>query len=48
VEDAQDRYEKRWMEKQNKKGREKYEKEERKRLFNLSNLAYKHDPRIKA
>lgn len=48
LEDAQDRYEKRWMEKQNKKCREKYEKEERKRLFDLTNLAYECDPRIKA
>ena len=46
--DAQDRYEKRWMEKQNQKLREKYEKAERKRLFNLTNTAYDNDPRIKA
>ena len=35
------------MEKQNKKCREKYEKEERKRLFDLTNLAYECDPRIR-
>ena len=48
VETAEDRYEKRWMEKQNKKLREKHEKEERKRIFTLTNRAYKLDPRIKA
>ena len=36
------------MEKQNKKLREKHEKEERKRIFTLTNRAYKLDPRIKA
>jgi len=46
-EDAQDRYEKRWMDKQNKNGRKKYEKEERKRLIDLTDTAYKMDPRIR-
>ena len=36
------------MEKENKKLREKYEKAERKRLFDLSNRAYELDPRVKA
>lgn len=36
------------MEKQNKNGRKKYEKEERKRLIDLTDLAYKLDPRIRA
>ena len=36
------------MEKENKKLREKYEKAERKRLFDLSNRAYECDHRIKA
>ena len=35
------------MEKQNSKGRKVYEKDERKRLFSLVNLAYENDPRIK-
>jgi hypothetical protein len=35
------------MESQNKKERKKYEKEERKRLFELVNIAYTNDPRIK-
>jgi len=48
TEEANDRYEKRWMEKQNKKQTEKYDKEERKRLIDLTNLAYSNDPRIKA
>ena len=45
-EEAADRYEKRWMEQQNKKLREKYVKAERKRLITLSERAYKLDPRI--
>ena len=36
------------MEKQNRKCREKYEKEERKRLMKLVDLAWNADPRIKA
>jgi len=36
------------MESQNKKERKKYEKEERKRLIDLVNIAYDNDPRIKA
>ena len=36
------------MEQQNKRGRKKYEKEERKRIFDLANRAYACDPRIKA
>lgn len=48
IDAAEDRFEKRWMEKENKKCREKYDKAERKRVFNLVNLAYEHDPRIRA
>lgn len=48
TEDAQDRYEKRWMEKQNRSERKKHEKEERKRLIDLTDLAYRMDPRIRA
>jgi len=48
LEHAEDRYEKRWMEKQNKKCRAEYDKAERKRIFNFVNLAYDNDPRIKA
>ena len=36
------------MEKQNAKCREKYDKEERKRLMKLVDTAYNNDPRIKA
>ena len=46
VEDAGDRYEKRWMEKENKKLTAEYVKEERKRLLKLAHQAYKKDPRI--
>jgi DnaJ family protein C protein 2 len=48
LESAQDRFEKRWMEKQNQKCRAQYDKAERKRIFNMVNLAYENDPRIKA
>lgn len=34
------------MEKQNKKLREKYDKEERKRIMDLTDRAYNFDPRI--
>jgi DnaJ family protein C protein 2 len=47
TEEAQDRYEKRWMEKQNKSGRSELEKEERKRIFTLTNRGYDNDPRVK-
>lgn len=45
---AQDRYEKRWMEKENKKEREKHAKIERKRLIKLAETCYELDPRIQA
>ena len=48
VEEAQDRYEKRWMEKQNRNERKKHDKEERKRIIDLTDGAYKLDPRIRA
>lgn len=35
------------MENQNKKCRAKYEKDERKRIFNMTETAYSNDPRIK-
>ena len=44
--DASDRYEKRYMEKENKKGREQYVKKERARLIKLSDVAYRRDPRV--
>lgn len=47
VEDAQDRYEKRYMEKENKNVRDKYNKGERKRINKLVDLCYKLDPRIR-
>jgi DnaJ family protein C protein 2 len=46
-EEAADRFERRWMENQNKKLREKHVKAERRRLLDLSELAYKLDPRVK-
>jgi hypothetical protein len=36
------------MEKQNKKVREVYDKEERKRIMDLVDRAYNNDPRIRA
>jgi len=45
--DAGDRFERRWMEKENKKLRDKYVKKERARIRALSDLAYKMDPRVK-
>jgi len=47
VREAADRYERRYMEKENKKIRDKYMKKERQRLITLVELAYKYDPRIK-
>ena len=44
--DAQDRYKKRYMEKENKKLRREHELKERRRIMNLTDLAYKNDPRI--
>jgi DnaJ family protein C protein 2 len=46
LEHASDRYEKRYMDKENKKLRSKYEKEERSRVFRLVENAYASDPRI--
>lgn len=45
--EAADRYEKRYMENENKRLRNKYMKKERARLIKLVELAYKMDPRIK-
>lgn len=47
VREAADRYERRYMEKENKKIRDKYVKKERARIIKLSELAYKKDPRIR-
>lgn len=47
LEEASDRYERRYMENENKKIRTKYDKKERKRLIKLSEMAYTNDPRIK-
>lgn len=47
LEEANDRYERRYMENENKKERSKYDKEERKRLIKLAETAYNNDPRIK-
>lgn len=46
--EAEDRYEKRWMEKENDKIRKKYVKEERIRLNELVRRARKLDPRMVA
>ena len=45
--EAADRYERRYMEKENKRIRDKHMKKERKRLIELVEVAYKTDPRIK-
>lgn len=46
--EAQDRYERRYMENENKKIRSKYENKERARLIKLYETAYNNDPRVKA
>lgn len=45
--EAADRYERRYMEQENKRIANKYQKKERKRIITLVELAYKCDPRIK-
>ena len=45
--EAQDRYERRYMEQENKKLRAQYERKERARLIKLSEMAYNCDPRIR-
>jgi len=45
--EAQDRYERRYMENENKRLRAKYEKKERARLIKLAEMSYNNDPRIK-
>ena len=45
--EAGDRYERRYMEQENKKLRAVHEKKERARLIKLSEMAYNNDPRIK-
>ena len=46
--EAEDRYERRAMEQENRRLRKKYEVAERKRLFTLFERAYDNDPRIQA
>ena len=48
LDEAQDRYERRYMEKENRKCRAEHEKNERKRLIRLAERAYNNDPRIRA
>ena len=48
LEEAQDGYERRYMDKENKKIRKKYVTKERARINKLYRVAYKLDPRIKA
>lgn len=48
LEEAENRYEKRYMEKENKKLKGKMIKQEMQRIKNLVSLAYENDPRIKA
>ena len=45
--EAGDRYERRYMEKENKRQRDKHIKKERARIIKMVELAYKYDPRIK-
>ena len=45
--EAQDRYERRYMEQENKRCRAKYVKAERARIMRLVELAYNNDPRIR-
>ena len=47
LEEAADRFESRWMDQQNKRARSEYEREERKRVYELVTRSYKHDPRIR-
>lgn len=46
LEEAESRYEKRYMEKENKKLTSKLIKKEKQRIKNLVTLAYQNDPRI--
>ena len=45
--EAADRYERRYMEKENKRQRDKHIKKERARIIKMVELAYKYDPRIR-
>jgi len=47
LEEAENRDERRWMEKENSKKRMKLEKAERLRIFSFVDMAYKLDPRVK-
>ena len=47
IEEAQDRYEARWMNSYNRKVKAEHERKERKRLNLLVTRSYNHDPRIK-
>lgn len=46
LEEAEDRYERRWMEKENKNARAKRKKAEYQRIRTLVERAHKHDPRV--
>eukprot|EP00929_Paragymnodinium_shiwhaense_P039741 TRINITY_DN2083_c0_g1_i1.p1 TRINITY_DN2083_c0_g1~~TRINITY_DN2083_c0_g1_i1.p1 ORF type:complete len:663 (-),score=268.28 TRINITY_DN2083_c0_g1_i1:210-2198(-) len=48
LDDAEFRDERRWMERQNARGRKKYDADERRRLMKLAESAERSDPRIKA
>lgn len=48
LDDAEFREERRWMDRQNQKGRKKYQDAERRRLIKLAELSEKLDPRIRA
>lgn len=48
LEEAEFREERRWMEKQNQKGRKKYENDERRRVLKLVEAAERLDPRLRA
>ena len=45
--EAEDRYERRYMEQENKRRRAKYVKAERARILKLVETAYDNDPRIR-
>ena len=47
LDEAEDRFEKRCMERENKRLRKKHEKAERSRIIKLVEMAYENDPRIK-
>jgi len=48
LEDSDCREERRWMERENQRGRKKYDSDERKRIMQLAESAERFDPRIRA